>query len=69
MGTVFAGVGESRTGHQFDALFSQPENPSCAFFEVLGGERLLSESGECHGAYGWRNLAALAAACPIASSG
>jgi ribosomal protein S18 acetylase RimI-like enzyme len=49
-------------------LFSQPENPSCAFFEALGGERLLSEAGEFHGAYGWRNLAVLAAACPVESN-
>jgi ribosomal protein S18 acetylase RimI-like enzyme len=49
-------------------LFSQPENPSCAFFEALGGERLFSESDEFHGAYGWRNLAVLAAACPVESN-
>lgn len=36
-------------------LFCQAENPSCAFFDALGGERLLSDSGEFHGGYGWRN--------------
>jgi GNAT superfamily N-acetyltransferase len=52
-------------------LFSQPENPSCAFFEALGGERLLADSGEFHGAYGWRDLERLVALCadePDASS-
>jgi hypothetical protein len=46
-------------------LFSQAENPSCAFFDALGGERLLSAAGEFHGAYGWRDLRSLATACPI----
>ena len=41
-------------------LFSQVENPSCGFFEALGGERLLSKEGEFHGAYGWRDLRLLA---------
>lgn len=46
-------------------LFSEAENPSCAFFEALGGERLLSDSGEFHGGYGWRDLEGLADACPV----
>ena len=46
-------------------LFSQAENPACGFFEALGGERLLSNEGEFHGAYGWRDLHRLASACPI----
>lgn len=44
-------------------LFSQPENPSCRFFEALGGEKLLSDSGEFHGAYGWREIHGLASDC------
>jgi GNAT superfamily N-acetyltransferase len=47
-------------------LFSQPDNPSCVFFEVLGGERLRSPTGEFHGASGWRDLRRLVAACPDA---
>jgi L-amino acid N-acyltransferase YncA len=42
-------------------LFSQAENPSIGFFEALGGERLLSDAGEFHGAYGWRDLQQLSA--------
>jgi ribosomal protein S18 acetylase RimI-like enzyme len=47
-------------------LFSEADNPSIGFFEALGGARLLSERGEFHGGYGWRDLTALAARCPIA---
>jgi len=45
-------------------LFSQAENPSIGFFERLGGERLFAPNGEFHGAYGWRDLRALAERCP-----
>jgi ribosomal protein S18 acetylase RimI-like enzyme len=37
-------------------LFSTPQNPSCAFFEALRGERLFAPNGEFHGGYGWRDL-------------
>lgn len=37
-------------------LFADPGNPSCRFYEMLGGEKLLNDKGEFHGAYGWRNL-------------
>jgi ribosomal protein S18 acetylase RimI-like enzyme len=46
-------------------LFAEPDNPSCRFYEALGGERLLDERGEFHGAYGWRDLQSLAAICPV----
>lgn len=46
-------------------LFGIPQNPSCAFHEALGGERLYAANGEFHGAYGWRDLQKLAAICPI----
>jgi ribosomal protein S18 acetylase RimI-like enzyme len=46
-------------------LFAEPRNPSCRFFEALGAERLLSDTGEFHGGYGWRDLLSLAAVCPI----
>ena len=45
-------------------LFSEPQNPSCKFYETLGGERILAANGEFHGAYGWRDLKKLAAICP-----
>lgn len=47
-------------------LFSEADNPSIGFFDTLGGERLLSKTGEFHGGYGWRDLTVLAARCPIA---
>jgi len=46
-------------------LFAEPDNPSCRFYEALGGERLLDAKGELHGAYGWRDLQSLAAICPV----
>jgi L-amino acid N-acyltransferase YncA len=46
-------------------LFGTPQNPSCAFHEALGGERLFAKNGEFHGAYGWRDLQRLASICPI----
>lgn len=49
-------------------LFGTPQNPSCAFHEALGGERLLAKNGEFHGGYGWRDLHRLASICPIEQS-
>jgi ribosomal protein S18 acetylase RimI-like enzyme len=40
-------------------LFSEPENPSCRFYEALGGEKIFAKNGEFHGTYGWRNLRTL----------
>ena len=45
-------------------LFGEPTNPSCAFYEALGAQRLLDEAGAFHGGYGWRDLRGLAAVCP-----
>ncbi len=42
-------------------LFGDAANPSNAFYEALGAKRLYAGSGEFHGAYGWRDLRALAA--------
>jgi len=44
-------------------LFAEPQNPSCRFFETLGGERLLGVDGQFHGGYGWRDLRKLATLC------
>ena len=49
-------------------LFGTPQNPSCAFHEALGGERLFAKNGEFHGGYAWRDLRQLASACPIEPS-
>src|SRR5262249_25941033 len=46
-------------------LFGIPQNPSCAFHEVLGGERLFTENGEFHGGYRWPDLQRLASICPV----
>jgi ribosomal protein S18 acetylase RimI-like enzyme len=46
-------------------LFADPGNPSCAFYEALGAERLLGASGDFHGGYGWRDLQTLASICPV----
>ena len=40
-------------------LFSQADNPSIAFFDALGGERWLTDKGEFHGGYRWRDISAL----------
>lgn len=37
-------------------LFGTAENPSCGFFEALGGEKLIAANGEFHGGYAWRDL-------------
>jgi len=37
-------------------LFGVPQNPSCAFHEAMGGERLYSEKGTFDGGYRWGNL-------------
>ena len=37
-------------------LFGVPQNPSCAFHEAMGGERLLSEKGTFDGGYHWPDL-------------
>ncbi len=46
-------------------VFTDPPNPSGAFFEALGAERLRHGAGAFHGGYGWRNLNAVAPECPI----
>ena len=46
-------------------LFGTPENPSCKFYEVLGGERLYAKNGDFHGGYCWRDLEKLSEICPI----
>jgi ribosomal protein S18 acetylase RimI-like enzyme len=42
------------------ALFTEADNePACAFYEQLGGERQLNERGRFEGMYGWPDLRAL----------
>ncbi len=46
-------------------LFGVAGNPSCCFYQALGGERLVSPRGEVSdGNFGWRDLRKLAAQCP-----
>jgi GNAT superfamily N-acetyltransferase len=44
-------------------LFGDAGNPSNKFYESMGAERLYATTGEFHGAYGWRDLRALAKLC------
>jgi ribosomal protein S18 acetylase RimI-like enzyme len=53
-----------RQGISSMVLFADPGNPSCAFYEALGAQRLLDEVGDFHGGYGWRDLRLLASVCP-----
>ena len=46
-------------------LFGTPQNPSFAFHEALGGERLFAENGEFHGGYRWPDLQTLASNCQV----
>ncbi|HEV8272999.1 MAG TPA: GNAT family N-acetyltransferase [Chitinophagaceae bacterium] len=46
-------------------LFGIPQNPSCAFHEAMGGERLYSEKGTFDGGYRWTDLKKLAELCPV----
>lgn len=46
-------------------LFGVAQNPSCAFHEAIGGERLYAKNGEFHGGYCWRDLQKLEAICPV----
>ena len=41
-------------------LFGVPQNPSCYFHEVMGGEKIYSEKGTFDGCYRWKNLNTLA---------
>ena len=41
-------------------LFGVPQNPSCAFHEAMGGERLYYDKGTFDGCYRWRDLKKLA---------
>jgi len=45
-------------------LFGDARNPSCGFWDAIGGERLYAANGEFHGGYGWRDLQRLASICP-----
>ena len=46
-------------------LFGVAQNPSCAFHEAIGGERLYAKNGEFHGGYCWKDLKKLAEICPV----
>jgi ribosomal protein S18 acetylase RimI-like enzyme len=49
------------------ALHVDPRNPSCAFYERLGGRHPRDRRGHASdGAYTWSDLQSLAASCPVA---
>ena len=52
-----------RRGTTSMLLFGDADNPSNRFYEAMGAERLISERGEFHGGYGWRDLHQLASRC------
>jgi len=64
------GLGRAMMGHvarrflarkiESFCLFAELRNPTLGFYDRLGGERLHDEHGRFTGAFGWRNLSALA---------
>ena len=44
--------------HSF-VLFAERSNPTLGFYDRMGGERLLDDRGQFHGAYGWRDVRTL----------
>jgi hypothetical protein len=44
-------------------LLGEAANPSNGFYEAFGAERLYAESGDFHGAYGWRDLRMIVERC------
>jgi GNAT superfamily N-acetyltransferase len=49
-------------------LFGDAANPSNGFYEAFGADKLLSDTGEFHGGYGWRDLPALVGRCDESAS-
>ncbi|HUF62299.1 MAG TPA: GNAT family N-acetyltransferase [Verrucomicrobiales bacterium] len=47
-------------------LFGEAKNPSNGFYEAMGGERIITSTGEFHGGYGWRDLHELVRFCRAA---
>jgi ribosomal protein S18 acetylase RimI-like enzyme len=45
-------------------LFAERSNPTIGFYDRLGGERLVDEHGQFHGAYGYRDMEKLSRSCP-----
>jgi hypothetical protein len=44
--------------HSF-ILFAELSNPTLAFYDHMGGERLLDDRGQFGGSYGWRDVRTL----------
>jgi len=44
-------------------LFGDANNPSNAFYEKMGAEKLFAKNGEFHGGYGWKDLQKLLSTC------
>lgn len=68
------GLGRAMMGHvarrfldrgiESFCLFAELSNPTLGFYDRMGGERLLDDRGRFTGAYGWRDVRALAAHHP-----
>jgi ribosomal protein S18 acetylase RimI-like enzyme len=53
-------------GRSSMSLFADPRNPSCRFYEALGGEPLREADGTInYNWYVWRDLRRLAEICPV----
>ena len=52
-----------RRGISSMLLFGDEKNPSNAFYEIMGAEKLIAPNGEFHGGYGWKDLQKLIANC------
>jgi len=59
---LFRGVAEHfiSMGINSMVLFGVGYNPSCYFYQRMGGKRLYTKNGEFHGAFGWLDLGAVA---------
>lgn len=50
-------------------LYAEATNPSCAFYEALGGHNLVNADGSMnYGNYGWRDLEKLVSICLVESN-
>ena len=68
LGTILVGLVAKRftdKGFKSMLLFADPGNPNIAFYEKLGGHRIINEKGEFDGAFGWRDLEGLYEKCKI----
>lgn len=64
-----SGTWETHGGDRIEQAFAEtdknPANPSCRFYEAIGGEVQRDDAGKLNrGSYIWRDLRVLASICP-----